>query len=90
MEVGVQNAENSRKGKYLKKYKIEDLKEKAKQFRGELLNEEYISIHYKYTWKCVNGHIFEKAWNKLLYSNQWCPYCNNKNTKETMYKFFSS
>lgn len=56
---------------------LEQIKSILLKRNGQLLSE-YENSMKKLTWKCENGHIFEKNWN-LIRRHQWCPECNWRN-----------
>ena len=56
---------------------LEDLKEMAKKFSGELISQEYLGVMKKHKWRCYEGHIFEKRPNAIK-KGEWCSYCGDK------------
>jgi thiol-disulfide isomerase/thioredoxin len=59
----------------LTRYTIEDLQNFAKDKGGECLSTEYIGVKTKYTWKCNEGHTWNKTWDSMVNKNSWCPKC---------------
>lgn len=57
--------------------KINELKELAKQMKGECLSVKYLGTHSKAKWKCEKGHEWE-AIPKSIKKGHWCPYCNGR------------
>lgn len=47
----------------------------AVQFGGELLSTQYIRNNEKLEWRCAEGHIFQKTYDKVR-SGSWCTECS--------------
>lgn len=58
-----------------KPHTIEFIKETAKLKNCELLSKYYKNQYEKLEFKCFEGHVFNKAFNNMLYQNQGCPIC---------------
>lgn len=63
---------------------IEELRQKAKERRGECLSDAYINTVTKYEWRCSEGHVWKARYAHVLYRNQWCPECA-KNAPKTVW-----
>lgn len=57
---------------------LNDLRNFAKKFNGELISDTYVQSKYPYMWKCSNGHIFEGVHSNMKYRNQFCPKCEGR------------
>jgi len=69
------------------RYTINDLKAFAKQKGGDCLSEKYTNNNATYTWKCENGHVFDKVWLTVKTRGSWCQECLNNNGIESVKKF---
>jgi len=49
----------------------------ANKNNGECLSKEINNIKEKLIWKCKNGHIFEKSFNKVQ-QGSWCKICSKR------------
>jgi len=54
-----------------------DFKKLIKDKGGELLNKEWVNSKFLYTIDCGNENHpnFKNSHDKIMHSNQWCPYC---------------
>jgi hypothetical protein len=56
---------------------LEDAKNIAKKFGGELLSEGVdVASTNALTWKCANGHIFDKIYSEIKNKGTWCNLCS--------------
>jgi len=63
-------------GLFKKKKTIEEVKELAAHHDLICLSETYINCKERLLWKCQNGHIFKRPFDKVLNNNRWsCPEC---------------
>ncbi|MDC0322359.1 hypothetical protein OAL55_03230 [Verrucomicrobiales bacterium] len=53
---------------------LEKLKTVAFEHGGELVSNDYISVHSHLLWECAEGHRWEATPNNILRS-RWCPTC---------------
>lgn len=59
-----------------KKITLQTLCDKAKEYNGKCLSTVYTRCDDKYTWECVNGHIWDATWINVGYKNAtWCGQC---------------
>ena len=67
-------------------YTIEEIKEIAKKYNGELLSKEYLGINKLHKFKCANNHIFLRKPERITKSNPlqntWCTKCKSRNHSE--------
>lgn len=61
----------------IKKYKIEDVKETAKQYSGKCISKEYKNSKEKLEFMCKEKHVFKKNFESLL-NGSWCPECTKQ------------
>lgn len=66
---------NSKDNSESKEYFYGKLKNKIKSNGGVLLSKEWTLSKNLYKIKCEKGHLFENSADKIMNSNQWCPYC---------------
>jgi len=64
------------------KLRIEDLREYAGRFGGELLSSEYVKSQFDYEWKCKNHHVFTYKFNNMKFMNIFCPICERELKKK--------
>lgn len=71
--------------------KLEKMRALAKDRKGILISEEYVSAKSKYTWRCALGHEFQASWN-LVSRATWCPKCSNlsNNTENQVRQIFEA
>jgi hypothetical protein len=69
----------------LKKPDIQILKDKALEFKGELISNTYVNNRQKLTWKCQAGHKWDAPWSSVS-RGSWCPKCygNAKSEVKTL------
>jgi hypothetical protein len=58
----------------VKKKSISDCQKLAELKGGKCLSSKYINSHFKYTWQCVEGHIWNAEFSSITQGN-WCPEC---------------
>jgi len=63
-----------------KKLTIEEMKIIAAEKEGECLSEKYVNSHFKLTWKCDKGHVWQSK-PYVVKQGSWCPFCKNNNRK---------
>jgi len=56
---------------------IEDLRQLAQKFGGELISEKYKGVMQKHDWKCSSDHVFQKTPNAVK-RGEWCTFCGDK------------
>ena len=67
--------------KLRRKNGIEYLNNLAKRNNGFCISDVYVTVNYKYEWKCQNGHTwFASA--KHVKNGTWCPICNKESKGE--------
>ena len=54
---------------------IETLHEFARSHGGELLSEDYRRNDIKLSWRCSEGHKFQRAWISMRRVKAFCPKC---------------
>lgn len=62
-------------GKNNIKFTYEEVKEYVESYEFELLSENYVRALNKLTFRCKNGHVFERTFAKFK-TNKKCPYCD--------------
>ena len=65
--------------------KINEVKDKIKNKKGELISGIYIDSNSKFTIKCEEGHIFESCL-KYIKRDSWCHTCGLKVEEKTKEK----
>jgi hypothetical protein len=75
----------------VKKVFIEDCQKLAELKGGKCLSTQYVHSHFKYTWQCFEGHIWDAGYTNIQ-QGQWCPECkgNKKKSIEVCYKIAES
>jgi hypothetical protein len=67
-------------------YTISEMQELAKQFGGECLSTSYAGIFEPLTFRCADGHVFQRQPALLTKTNPlarvWCPHCRSSNYSE--------
>ena len=58
-----------------KKIFIEDCHKLAELKGGKCLSTQYVHCHFKNTWQCSEGHIWDASYTRIQ-SGCWCPECN--------------
>ena len=61
------------------KHTITKMIKLANKNRGFCLSSNYVSNHFKLTWKCEVGHVW-KAVPQNVMKGSWCPACGGKRT----------
>jgi hypothetical protein len=69
------------------KVTIEDMREIAKERKGNCLSKIYQDAHSKLKWECSEGHVWESKPNAVK-NGRWCAKCAGKEklTIEEMYQ----
>lgn len=62
-----------------KKLTYEEVKQYVEENGYELISTKYVRALNKLTFKCKNGHMFERTFAKFK-SNKKCPYCEGQRT----------
>ena len=70
-----------------RKWNIEEIKNLAEKFGGSLLSTEYHGHNKKYTWKCLNNHIWNATLKSVAGNGTWCKLCSHLNRKKINSKF---
>jgi hypothetical protein len=66
---------------------LRDCRRAALKNYGECLSHDYINDKIKMTWRCKEGHVFEKPYRCIRYKGEWCDKCDsNTPTKLEAYK----
>ena len=71
-----------RRAGLINRLSIEDLKNYAKTYSGELISKQYVKRNYWYQWRCSMGHEFDGNFNNMVFRKQFCPICENRNTRK--------
>jgi hypothetical protein len=53
---------------------IEKMQKMARQQEGVCLSKEYKGCHFKLTWQCNKGHVWETSPAHVM-RGHWCPSC---------------
>lgn len=61
---------------------IQDLREFAAKFGGQVLSKSYIKRNHDYKWLCSKGHEFERNFNNMAFRLQFCPECEGTVTRK--------
>jgi hypothetical protein len=61
---------------------IYDLEKYAQEFGGRVVSKTYTTAQSKYRFICKNGHSFENKFNNMKSRKQFCPFCENRQTRE--------
>jgi len=59
------------------KFNISDAKEIALFFKGKILSKKASFVEEKLSWKCKDGHIFNRAPLQMKIRNTFCPSCKS-------------
>ena len=63
---------------------LEPLQKYADKYGGELVSTAYVRRSHYYEWKCAQGHSFSGNFNNMEFRGQFCPECEDRQTRKTM------
>lgn len=59
-------------------FRLQSMRDIAKNQNGELLDTEYFGTEYKYNWKCnICNYTWLANYDSIMRSGTWCPSCSN-------------